>query len=838
MIKLSCCLSFSNNKFRVLKESIINFKNFYLQFIISLYTDFPTIATLKSFFLQFIISLYADFPTFTTLKNFFFQFTSSLFNDSSKLILDCLIKVFGVSLTALKNFLLHLIIFLYISLSMIILFIMIILYFSQNHLYSVSLSHFLNIGISALVFLNWTICVYSRKLDEIWVYAEAMCIPALLVTLFFVSDSIYYFLTSLNDNFSAVLVLVNVTCFIILLRKYSTVYDHAVSHGFLWSPVFSYLICLFTAIFFSYIILQINPFKIDVTKIGDPIGIIVGGEATIIALVFSISLVVMQQAASSYPPYLTGLYREFKTNPSFKFTVFIYLTLMSLGVCLLIPITEYQTTWGNTVHKCLIPVFFPLSLFALFSTYLFVSDTFKFLVPKNMIKILKASEKSGIYSIEGKNCIHVLGILLNSFKKYDHSTVMEGLYYLEDCKKKLFELRKDIVVPREYEIYLKLEKSLRLLASYFFELGVLSLEVGYKDCTVKIIKDLYDLRTVADRHEMESIVSITTESIEELAKKVVDSLISELNGDNSEIYECAVFALGEVRDRRAVSPIKIVFKNGNEVVKYTAISALGKIKSEEAITFLLKEVKNGNFHIINKIFSTFCENELLSIELLTKTSNDHSKYLRGFAALGLGVICDDIWAISHLFREDAPYDDDPYILGKAAHAIGKINDRYALNQDAIYILVKLMHDPSPYVKYNAVHSLGKIRIKDPQIISEIEGLLNYQDDLYVRDSAVYALKEINNPSFVESLNNALKTENKDYIRFNIILALGSIKGFHKIGPVLQAYFPQMSLPLYNLACIKLRYKQQSPTLPLYVAAFCTKSKFNGNNLLTKEFYDL
>lgn len=229
MFKLPCCLSFSNNKFRVLKESIINLKNFYLQFIISLYTDFPT---------------------FATLKNFFLQFTSSLFNDSSKLILDCFLKVLRVSLTDLKNFLLHLIIFLYISLSMIILFIMITLYYSQNHLYSVSLSHFLNIGIFALVFLNWTICVYSRKLDEIWIYAEAMCIPALLVTLFFVIDSTYYFLTSLNDNFSTVLVLVNVTCFIILLRKYSAVYGYSVSRGFLWSPVFSYLICLFTAIFF------------------------------------------------------------------------------------------------------------------------------------------------------------------------------------------------------------------------------------------------------------------------------------------------------------------------------------------------------------------------------------------------------------------------------------------------------------------------------------------------------------------------------------------------------------------------------------------------------------
>lgn len=539
----------------------------------------------------------------------------------------------------------------------------------------------------------------------------------------------------------------------------------------------------------------------------------------------------MQQAASSYPPYLTGLYREFKTNPSFKFTVFIYLTLMSLGVCLLIPITE-SNTWGKIVHKCLTPIFFPLSIFAFLSTYLFVSDTFKFLVPKNMIKILKASEKNGIYSVEGKNCIHVLGILLNSFKKYDHSTVMEGLYYLEDCKKELFELRKDIVIPREYEIYLKLEKSLRLLASYFFELGVLSLEVRYKDCTVKIIKDLYDIRTVADKHEMESVVSITTESIGELAKKVVDSLISELNGDDSSIYECAVFALGEVRDRRAVSPIKIMFKKWDEVVKYTAISALGKIKSEEAITFLLKEVKNGNFPIINKIFSTFCENELLSIELLTKMSNDHSKYLRGFAALGSGEICDDIWAISHLFREGAPSNGDPYILGKAAHAIGKINDRNALNQGAIDILVKLMHDSSPYIKYNAIHSLGKIRIKDPQIISEIEGLLNYPDDLYVRDSAVYALKKINNPCSVESLNNALKNEQNEYVRFNIILTLGSIKGFYKIGPILQAYFPRMSLPLYYSAFNPhLQYQQQFSILPLYVAAFCTKTKYHANNYL-------
>jgi len=144
-----------------------------------------------------------------------------------------------------------------------------------------------------------------------------------------------------------------------------------------------------------------------------------------------------------------------------------------------------------------------------------------------------------------------------------------------------------------------------------------------------------------------------------------------------------------------------IFKKDEQLVKYAVISALGKIKSEKAIMFLLEVVENGNPHMINKIFSVFCENKLLTKELLTKLSHANNRYLRGFAALGFGEIGDCIWVLS-LLR-----DKDPYVREKAAYAmIGNLNDPQTISK-----IKELLDNPDPCVRKSAVCALKNIEVK-------------------------------------------------------------------------------------------------------------------------------
>jgi hypothetical protein len=269
------------------------------------------------------------------------------------------------------------------------------------------------------------------------------------------------------------------------------------------------------------------------------ISTLVQSEAAILALVFSLSLIAMQQAASSYPPGVSKLF--YKKNPIFLSTLIIYLVSILLGICVLIQIPKAPQ--GS------IRFTFLVSIFALFSIFTFVNNTFNFLTPHIWIKSLRNNRKYGIFSVENKDCIHILGILLNSLHKSDYDAVKTGLDYFEDYKMEFIDFQKNIVVPLDHDKRVKFEKSLYTLAHYFVDVGELSLKMGSTaDCTIKIIKNLYDIRKVADEYEMECVTSLTTESIRKLAKKAVCPLNYELNDKNPDNRECASFALGLLRN--------------------------------------------------------------------------------------------------------------------------------------------------------------------------------------------------------------------------------------------------------------------------------------------------
>ena len=55
-------------------------------------------------------------------------------------------------------------------------------------------------GTLLLILLNWVILEFSKLSDHLWISTKQMGIPTILLTLFFVFDSIFYFGKSLNNR--------------------------------------------------------------------------------------------------------------------------------------------------------------------------------------------------------------------------------------------------------------------------------------------------------------------------------------------------------------------------------------------------------------------------------------------------------------------------------------------------------------------------------------------------------------------------------------------------------------------------------------------------------------
>ena len=258
------------------------------------------------------------------------------------------------------------------------------------------------------------------------------------------------------------------------------------------------------------------------------------------------------------------------------------------------------------------------------------------------------------------------------------------------------------------------------------------------------------------------------------SERAVELLIETLNDDNGEVRWRAADALGEIGSEKAAKPLAEALNDDDDEVKWRAADALGRIGSEKAVKPLIKAL-NDNDDEVRKV-AAFALGEIGSekaVKPLTRTLNDEDKHVRWSAAFALGKLGSEN-AVELLARGLGNEDSDQKsILG----VLAEVGSEKTVEQ-----LIRALKDEDSYVRESAADALGKLESKRAveQLIRTLE-----DENLDVRASAADALGRIGSEKAVEPLIKALKDEDS-YVRERAAFALGMIESEVAVEPLIEA----------------------------------------------------
>ncbi len=306
----------------------------------------------------------------------------------------------------------------------------------------------------------------------------------------------------------------------------------------LYFPIFAIFIAVFSIILYSYSPLftytSIDSVRFTLTAV-------VQGEATIIALVITLSLIVLQLTASSYSTRVIDI---FKTSPAIWIVVGAYIAAIGYALTVLYFI-DFIYSSSTLYFDIVIWIAYFLAIFALGALipYLLgsieimksstVIDRFaERITSENILAGVQESEKilgadsndisySYIYSdimrpvidTESDPVQPVIDIIHSSMMKYDYGTMRYGLNVLENymiatLKNGRFEREEGIVVKH---IFTHLEKVGKLAASRDDE-----------DSVMEVIITIYLIGKTAMENKIESVVGEAVNSIKNIGRLAIN----------------------------------------------------------------------------------------------------------------------------------------------------------------------------------------------------------------------------------------------------------------------------------------------------------------------------
>lgn len=262
------------------------------------------------------------------------------------------------------------------------------------------------------------------------------------------------------------------------------------------------------------------------------------------------------------------------------------------------------------------------------------------------------------------------------------------------------------------------------------------------------------------------------EALVQIGEPAVESLIKSLSSPIEYARSRAAYALGRIRDKRAVRPLIRCLGDKMETVRWNAVKALGDICDPEAIgpiSFLLKDKIRSVQWQATLALLNFDQGANILLDALR--SFDSGYRLQDIiAAMGDTAEKRAVETIINSLNSDIPE-----IKWNAVVALGKIGDPKAIPN-----LVKLLNDKNPEMRGNVVIALGEIgstEALDPLL----EALKDSEEK--VRSLIANALAKIGNPDAVLPLIELLD-DNSNYVKAEAARALGYI-GDKRALPVLE-----------------------------------------------------
>lgn len=294
------------------------------------------------------------------------------------------------------------------------------------------------------------------------------------------------------------------------------------------------------------------------------------------------------------------------------------------------------------------------------------------------------------------------------------------------------------------------------------------------------------------KDEEESMV--TMKKLEKLAASIKiplylrRSLIEAMGevGDNSSFYilkglldvsqpikirKSAIYALGRLKDPRAVAPLIDLLSDPNPHLRTRAVEALGEIGRNEAYEPILKLVSDKNNFVRQKAIESLGRlGNTDSYPFLVKALTDADKKVSKNAISAIGEIKNPA-AIPFLIK--FLKNPDPHYRSLAIAALGKI-----LHSEAAQAICDSLNDRSPYVQWQALYRIppfiekGFLEQRREFILDRLLSAADSKND-YIRRAGIIALGSLKDRRGMRVLTKAL-TEKNDLIRWSAVLSLGHI----------------------------------------------------------------
>jgi HEAT repeat protein len=262
-------------------------------------------------------------------------------------------------------------------------------------------------------------------------------------------------------------------------------------------------------------------------------------------------------------------------------------------------------------------------------------------------------------------------------------------------------------------------------------------------------------------------------ALAKIGKPSTDALIAALRREGakaSPVRAQAAGALGLIKDAKAVEPLILALKDGDNDTRYWAAIALGMINDSRAEDPLIQTLADGNAQVREEAGRAIrAIKGHQAAEIFKQLLSDSNSSMRRGAAGALGDSQDE-GAFEPLVQ--AMHDESAMVRSEAAKSLGKLN-----NTSAIGPLMQALIDDEKGVRSEAASALAKI---GEPAVEPLIGALQDNDS----SEAARALGEIGDVKAIDPLIQAFKSNNSD-TRQEVVLALVRLNGTSAVLPFIQ-----------------------------------------------------
>lgn len=391
----------------------------------------------------------------------------------------------------------------------------------------------------------------------------------------------------------------------ILSLKFYNIIKSPIHYLWIKRTLFYLITCLLTVFLSYFILFNFNLLHTQVDSAQYMISALIQGEAAIIAIIITLSLIAVQLSASSYSTRVIDLFKY--GNPDFWIILITYVGLITYGLGLLKLIEGPSSSISN--HEISIIILYSFSIFSLIALIPYLWNTLDLLKPLritellvNKISIENLSSAVGhrqldphsnpilewisyifLFSIEKKKIDDpiqpVFDILTRSLINHDYETTRQGFELIQQSTNNIIESNYD-----NNSVFSLILDKIAIDFTSFTKFVIIKKE---EDLILKSIKILHDIEEVAYIRNMKNVIITIVEAFDQIetlaAKQNIRSIeIDALKSLKQIRDKCNYFMWDELELKVCE---KLIEKNKEDIISLSNKAFIDRINSryEEAL---------------------------------------------------------------------------------------------------------------------------------------------------------------------------------------------------------------------------------------------------------------